>query len=29
MVDDAGHSAFETGIKNSLISALKDIKKII
>ena len=29
MVDDAGHSAFETGIKNSLMSALKEIKKKI
>ena len=29
MVDDAGHSAFETGIKNSLMNALKEIKKKI
>ena len=29
MVDDAGHSAFEIGIKNSLMSALKEIKKKI
>ena len=29
MVDDAGHSAFETGIKNSLMSALKEIKRKI